>query len=411
MPEFLRLSAPDEALKTFFSHLPAAKPKMERIRTADALNRVLAVPVIAHDSLPAFSRSTVDGFAVHAADTYGSSDSMPVYLNLIGEVPMGTKPAFSIHRGQAAVIHTGGMLPEGADAVVMMEYTQKSHAGEVEVLRAAGVGENIIKAGEDILAGETALAAGTLLRPAQIGGLLSLGVTEIDAAVRPTFGILSSGDEVVPPEQTPAMGQVRDINSYSLCALIEQNGGRGKVYGISPDQPEVLRGMVAKAMAENDAVVITAGSSASVRDLTSEIIDSLGKPGVLVHGVNVRPGKPTILGICDGKPVIGLPGNPVSALVIATIFVKPVVRYLQGLPRTDVRPAVDARMSLNVATPDKRESWIPVRIIEEEGAYLAEPVFFKSNLIFRLARADGLVHIPAVANGLSAGEAVKVFLI
>ena len=411
MPEFLKLMPPDAALKTFFDHIPPARPKVEVIPTTQALGRVLSGPVAATETLPAFSRSTVDGFAVQAADTYGASDSLPIYLSVGGEVPMGAKPDFSVEANHAAVIHTGGMLPEGANAVVMMEYTQMARNDEVEVLRSAAVGENIIKAGEDVVEGQEVLSGGTRLRPAQIGGLLALGITEVAVNVPPRFGILSSGDEVIPPEQKPIPGQVRDTNSYSLSALIEQNGGQAVRYGISPDNPEALRKMVEKALIENDAVVITAGSSASTRDLTSNIIDMLGKPGVLVHGVNVRPGKPTILGVCDGKPAIGLPGNPVSALVIAGLFVRPVVRYLAGMPVDEPKAFVPARLSLNISTPDGRESWIPVRLIAGEKGYQAEPIFFKSNLIFTLATADGLIQIPASANGLAAGEDVRVYLI
>ena len=411
MPEFLKLMPPDEATKMFFDHIPPARPRTENIPTVQALGRVLAGPIVAPETLPAFSRSTVDGFAVRAPDTFGASDALPIYLDLVGEVPMGAKPGFSIEPNHAAIIHTGGMLPEGADAVVMMEYTQMARAHEVELMRAAAVGENIIKAGEDVLEGQEVLAGGTRLRPAQIGGLLALGITEVTVSIPPRFGILSSGDEVIPPEQRPKIGQVRDTNSYSLSALIEQNGGQAVRYGISPDNPEALRSMVEKALAENDAVVITAGSSASTRDLTSKIINELGKPGVLVHGVNVRPGKPTILGVCDGKPTIGLPGNPVSALVIAGLFVRPVVRYLAGMPAGEPRAFVPARLSLNVSTPDGRESWVPVRLIAGENGYAAEPIFFKSNLIFTLATADGLIKIPAAANGLAAGEDVRVYLI
>lgn len=411
MPEFLKLMPPDAALQTFFDHIPPSRPETEMIETIRGLGRVLAGPVTAPETLPAFSRSTVDGFAVRAADTFGASDSLPIYLTVVGEVPMGGKPGFQVEPNQTAVIHTGGMLPEGADAVVMMENTQTARVDEVEILRAAAVGENIIKAGEDVVLGQEVLPGGTRLRPAQIGGLLALGILKVRVNKPPRFGILSSGDEVVPPEQKPDIGQVRDTNSYSLSALIEQHGGLAIRYGISPDDPQALRKMVERALAENDAVVVTAGSSASTRDLTSEIIHSLGKPGVLVHGVNVRPGKPTILGVCDGKPVIGLPGNPVSALVIAGLFVKPVVRHLAGMPADEPRAFVPARLSLNISTPDGRESWVPVRLTCGEKGYLAEPIFYKSNLIFTLASADGLICIPAAANGLAAGEDVQVYLI
>ncbi|MCK4900638.1 MAG: molybdopterin molybdenumtransferase MoeA, partial [Anaerolineales bacterium] len=222
---------------------------------------------------------------------------------------------------------------------------------------------------------------------------------------------ISSGDEVISPESELEPGQVRDVNAYTLSALIEQVGGIPKRYGIIPDDESALRASAASALEECEVVVITAGSSASTRDLTAQVIDSLGEPGVLVHGVNVRPGKPTILAVCNNKVMIGLPGNPVSALVIATLFVSPVVEVLMGLQRTRPRPSVSAQLTLNLASQAGREDWVPVRLISTPEGYQADPVFGKSNLIFTLSRADGLVRIPADANGLAAGESVKVFFL
>jgi molybdopterin molybdotransferase len=304
------------------------------------------------------------------------------------------------------------MLPSGADAVVMVEHTQIARPGEIEVLRAVAPGDNVIAVGEDVAVGEQVLPAGRRLRPAEIGGLLALGFAQVQVARRPQVGILSSGDEVVPPAEEPGPGQVRDINSYALSALVEAAGGVGRVYGIVPDREDALRERVTQALAENDLVVITAGSSASTRDLTAGVIQGLGAPGVLVHGVNVRPGKPTILAVCAGKPVIGLPGNPVSALVIARLFVRPVVERLLGLPAQAARPSVAARLAVNLPSQAGREDWVPVQLRAAPGGTLeAEPIFFKSNLIFNLARADGLVRIEPDATGLSAGENVVVELL
>ncbi len=301
MPEFLELLPPADALALLTRHLPAPLPAAEEIDTALALGRVTAGPVLSDERLPAFSRSTVDGYAVRARDTFGASDSLPAYLPLAGEVPMGAAPAFALSAGQAALIHTGGMLPPGADAVVMLEYTQTARPGEIEVLRAAAPGENVLNAGEDVEAGQVVLPPGRLLRPAEIGGLMALGLTRVKVARPPRVGILSSGDEVVDPGLTPRPGQVRDINSYTLSALVEKHGGCPVRYGMIPDRRDALRSAVQRALEECDVVVITAGSSASTRDLTAEVIDELGQPGVLVHGVNVKPGKPTILAVCAGQ--------------------------------------------------------------------------------------------------------------
>lgn len=411
MPEFLELLPPGEALALLLRHLPPGDLQKEIVETAAALGRVTASPVTAPEPLPPFPRSTVDGYAVRAADTYGASDSLPAYLTLIGEVPMGSRPNFSLQPRQAAVIHTGGMLPPEADAVVMLEHTQLARADELEVLRAVGVGENILRAGEDVAAGQEILAAGVKLGPAEIGGLMGLGLLQVEVVRPPRVVILSSGDEVVPPDRQPELGQVRDINSYSLSALVQAYGGQPVRYGIVPDQAEALRAAVAQALAECDLVVITAGSSASVRDFTAQVIQQMGEPGVLVHGVNVKPGKPTILAVCNGKAVIGLPGNPVSALVIALLFVTPVIERLLGLPPDRPRPQTTAQLTVNLASQAGREDWVPVKLLSAQEGYLAEPIFYKSNLIFTLVQADGLLYIPPDATGLASGEMVRVLLL
>ncbi len=440
MSEFLQLLPPTEALQTLLRALPDREPAAEMIDTTNALGRVTAADVRAPHPLPEFPRSTVDGYAVRARDTFGTSESLPGYLTLVGEVPMGDAPSFALTPGACALIHTGGMLPEGADAVVMLEYTQMvgrgdlhgrtrvgtgtardEHASpapthEIEISRAVAEGENGLRVGEDVAADQIVLAVGVSLRPAEIGGCMALGIIQMRVATKPKIGILSSGDEVIPPGQSPRPGQVRDINSYSLAALVKEAGGEPALYGIGPDSLEAMKATAARALTECDAVVITAGSSASARDTTAEAIAALGAPGVLVHGVNVRPGKPTILAVCDDKAVIGLPGNPVSALVIAGLFVVPVIEKLLGLKVLRPRPSVLARLTVNVPSQAGREDWVPVKLLVNgkwgmgngEARYLAEPVFGKSNLIFSLAAADGLVRIPPDATGLSAGEMVEV---
>jgi molybdopterin molybdotransferase len=303
------------------------------------------------------------------------------------------------------------MLPGQADAVVMLENTQGARPAEVEILRAVAVDENVLKAGEDVLQGQEVIPSGALLRPPEIGGLMALGITRLLVYRQPRVGLISSGDEVAPPQAKLQPGQVRDVNSYSLSALIEEHGGVPVRYGIVSDDAQALESLAKKALAACDLLVITAGSSASARDLTAQVINTLGKPGVLVHGVSVRPGKPTILAVCDGKVVIGLPGNPVSALVIAGLFLAPVLRLLSGIAKAALQPTVKARLSLNVPSQAGREDWAPVRLLPSEQGYQADPVFGKSNLIFTLVRADGLVRIPPAATGLSAGEQVEVVLL
>jgi molybdopterin molybdotransferase len=413
MPEFLQLLPPQDALDKLLVAYKGCSTEtgwLEEVDLQHALGRVTAEAILAPHPLPSFPRSTVDGYAVRAADTYGASDGLPAYLTVVGEVPMGRAPGFDIKPYECALIHTGGMLPESADAVVMVEQTQSVRSGEVEILRAVAVAENVLEVGEDVSAGQEVIPAGTQLRPAEIGGLAALGILRLWVARRPRIGIISSGDEVVPPDTDIQAGQVRDINVYTLSALVQVAGGDPISYGIAPDEETALSGTARKALESCDMVVITAGSSASTRDLTASVISSLGKPGVLVHGVNVRPGKPTILAVCDGKVMIGLPGNPVSALVIASLFVVPVIRCMLGVRLERPKPTLVAKLTLNLASSAGREDWIAVRLIKSEHGYLAEPVFGKSNLIFTLSRADGLVRIPPDATGLSAGQFVEVTL-
>ncbi len=408
MPEFLELLSPSKALERLLANLKLPAPVLETLPTEQAAGRVVGIKVLSPETLPAFPRSTVDGYAVHARDTFGASDTLPIYLSLGPDTPMGQSPGFNLMSGHASLIHTGGMLPDGADAVVMLENTQTTGSGELEVLRPLGVGENILQTGEDVKAGQEVIPAGRKLRPADIGVLMALGITQITVIKPPRVAVLSSGDEVVPPTVTPQPGQVRDINSYSLSSLIQQNGASPVRYGIVPDRREVLFETLRKALQECDAVVITAGSSASTRDLTAEVIEQTGNPGVLVHGVNVRPGKPTILAVCDGKAVVGLPGNPVSALVIARLFVTPLIYHLAGNVPPTFKPSIIARLKINIASQAGREDWIPARLVKSGQGFEVEPIFFKSNLIFMLAQADGLIYIPADATGLSTGDFVQV---
>ncbi len=410
MPEFLELLPPSRALSYWLDFIPQLLKDVERLAVVDSLRRITANAVFSPEPLPAFPRSSVDGYAVRAADTFGASESLPAYLTVKGELPMGKTPPFDLQPGEAALIHTGGMLPEGSNAVVMLEYTQPSRENEIEVLRAVAEGENILKPGEDVQQGEEVISPGIRLRPPEIGGLMALGILEVDVLRRPQVGILSTGDEVVSPQSELQPGQVRDVNSYSLSALVEQAGGVARRYGIFPDQAAALEGGVRKALDECDAVIITAGSSASTRDLTAEVINRMGKPGVLVHGLNIRPGKPTILAVCNGKPVIGLPGNPVSALVIAYLFVPSALNRLCGVSGF-IRPTLRARLTVNLPSQAGREDYYPAKLLRKDAQWQAEPIFYKSNLIFSLSRADGLIYIPEDATGVGAGEEVEVYLL
>jgi molybdopterin molybdotransferase len=410
MPEFLKLIAVQQALQILLSQMQVTVSR-ERVQTINALGRVTAEAICSPISLPQFPRSTVDGYAVRAADTFGVSESLPTYLRVIGEVHMGSAAGFDINPGETGVIHTGGMLPDSCNAVVMVEYTQQVGADTVEILHSVAVGENIINVGEDVQTGEEVVASGVRIRPAEIGGLAAMGVLDLMVAQKPVVGIISTGDEVIPPEGSLLPGQVRDINSYSLSALIDQTGAIPRRYGIYPDRANLLEAVAAQALNECDMMVITAGSSASARDLTAMVINTLGSPGVLVHGVNIKPGKPTILAVCNHKVVIGLPGNPVSALVIAGFFVVPVVESLLGLSNVGAHTRLYARLTTNVPSQAGREDWVAARLYSDPSGYMADPIFSKSNLIFNLVRANSMIRVPPDATGLSAGDLVEVQLL
>ncbi len=409
MPELFTVLPPDEALHRLFTHLTARVPN-ETIETSRALNRVLAEAPTARSPLPAFPRSTMDGYAVRAADTFGATEAMPAYLAVIGETPMGSMPSRSVDRGEAMIIHTGGMLPEGADAVVMIERTQRTTENEIEVMRPVAPGENVLQVGEDVKRGDPLFSSGHLLRPQDLGGLMALGITQLTVARQPRVSVLATGDEVIDPHFDPQPGQVRDVNTYAIGGLISRAGGIPQAGGIIRDDFDALLSAAQNSLARSDALVLSAGSSVSVRDMTSDVIARLGKPGVLVHGVSIKPGKPTILALCDGKPVFGLPGNPVSALVVGDLFITPTLWRMQGCTHPPAPQTVQAKLSHNLASAPGRVDYIQVKLIERDGEWWAEPVFGKSNLIYTLVKSDGMMIIPGDANGVAAGEWVEVRL-
>lgn len=416
MAEFFNVLSPDDARALLLRHIhPTAESEV--VATVDALGRTTAVDIYAPHPLPNFRRSTMDGYAVRAQDTYGAGESLPGILQVVGEVLMGREADIALGTGQAALIHTGAMLPPAADAVVPVEHTQATGApaangfpDEIEVYRTTAVGQNVIQVGEDVSDGALILAAGTLLRPQEIGGLLALGITTLSVRSRPRVIILATGDEVVSPERFPGPGQVRDINSYTVAGQCARAGAVPVIQGIVPDDFVALRDAAAKALAGGAMVVLSAGSSVSVRDMTVDVIDELGKPGVLFHGVATRPGKPTIAGVIDGKPVLGLPGNPASAMIQFDMFGVPAIYHLLGINRWPLPNQVRARLTRNIPSESGREDYVPMRLEETADGYTATPIFGKSNLIYTLVNADGLVKVPLNVGGLLAGELVDVRL-
>lgn len=408
MKELFDVLTPADAWRTLKAHL-APTMKVERVPVAKALDRVLANDLVSPADLPDFPRSTMDGFAVRAADTYGATEGLPAYMTVVGEVLMGTAAEIPVSGGQALRIATGGMLPEGADAVVMVENTQAVDDSTLEVVRPVAPGENVLRVGEDVASGASVLPRGHRLRPQDLGGLAALGIVEVDVASRLRVAIISSGDEVVPPEQQLAPGQIHDVNTSTLAALVHRAGHDPLPLGIVQDCYEELAATARRALTLADVVILSAGSSVSVRDMTAEVLDSLGKPGVLVHGVSLRPGKPTVLGVADGKPLFGLPGNPVSCMVTFDLFVAPTLAHMTGAAEAP-RRVVRACLAHNIPSATGREDYVQVRLEQRGDQLWAVPVFGKSNLIYTLIRADGMVKIELDAGGIAEGETVPVVL-
>lgn len=406
MPELFTVVTPQEALEKLKDNL-THRVASETVKTNLAIGRVTAGPIYSSDNLPTFPRSTMDGYAVIASDTYGSTESIPTYINLIGEIPMGQPSDLILTRGNIAKVHTGSMLPEGSDAVVMVENTQIVDAQTIEIVRPVAPGENILQVGDDIAKGQIILPEGHLMRAQDIGGLMGLGITELNVYGRPKVVIISTGDELIPPNKDLTPGKIRDINTYSLAALTLQSGAIPLTTPIIGDSFEELLDAARKSILEADMLVISAGSSVSTRDLTSAVISNLGDPGILVHGISIKPGKPTILASIEGKPVVGLPGNPVSALVIFDIFCIPSIYMLSGCSTPPDKPNVDARITHNLASIPGREDYIPVKLRTEGEILLADPIFGESNLITTVMKADGLIKIPLDKSGIYQGEIVN----
>jgi molybdopterin molybdotransferase len=402
--EFFAVRTVAETLAGF---RPARRTAVEAVALDAAHGRVPDEPVRAPHDLPGFARSTVDGYAVRAADTYGASEGLPSYLDVTGAVAMGRAPEVTVAPGRAVTMPTGGVLPDGADAVVMVEHTQEAMPGTIEVVRPAAPGDGLVRADEDARAGAELLPAGRPLRPQDLGLLAAAGVTSVRVLARPRVAIVSTGDEVVDPAtEELAVGQVRDASAVALAALVREAGGEPDVRGIVPDDREALTAALRAAVSESDVVVVSAGSSVGARDETAAVVAQLGEPGIWTHGIALRPGKPTLLADCGGVPVIGLPGNPRSALVVFRLVGMPVVRLVGGVTDPPPEPSVRARLERDIPSAAGRLDVVQVAV--RDG--VAQPLFGASALLSILTAADGYVVGADDATGLAAGTEVDVTL-
>jgi molybdopterin molybdotransferase len=397
-------------LEGVFEHLTAFPlAPTEQVPLVEALGRVLATEICSDADLPDFTRATMDGFAVRAASTFGASEANPAYLTLKGSIAMGNAPGFTLGVGEAARIATGGMLPQGADSVVMIEHTAPIDATTIEVYRSAAPGQHVLEIGEDFKLGEVVLSPGRKLRAQEIGLLAAFGHQRIPVFRRPLVGIISTGDEVVPIDTAPGPGRIRDINTYTLTGLVAKAGGVPVSYGIVADEPDALREKCNSALARMDMVLLSGGSSVGTRDFTIDVFNSLPDCRLLVHGIAISPGKPTILAKIGGKAFWGLPGHVVSAMVVFEIVVRPFIEQVAGLAAGS-RPTfrLSARLTRNVPSVQGRTDFIRVRLREKAGSLWAEPLLGKSGLIHTMVRADGLIEIGMNTEGLNKDAVVEV---
>jgi molybdopterin molybdotransferase len=402
--EFFAVRTLGEALTGF---RPSRRTRADATGLEEALGRVPAAAVTAPHALPGFARATMDGFAVRAADTYGASDGLPSYLDLVGEVRMGRPPEVEVRPGTAVATATGAPLPPGADAVLMVEHTQSAAPELLEVLRPVAPGDGMVRADEDAAPGAELAAAGRPLRAQDLGMLAAAGVTEVTVHARPRVTIVSTGDELVPPATSDLeIGQVRDSTAVALAALVRDAGGEPRHAGIVPDDPDALAATLRGALDGSDVLVVSAGSSVGARDETAAAIASLGEPGIWCHGLAFRPGKPTLLADCGGVPVIGLPGNPRSALVVFRVLGVPIVRLVGGCTAPPPEPTVHARLGRDLPSASGRVDVVQARV--RDG--LATPLFGSSSLLSILTAADGYLVVPEAATGLAAGSDVEVTL-
>ena len=405
----LEVKTVNEVFKIIGEQFSGYPIETESIQLLEARGRILAEDIISPENVPAFTRSSVDGYAVFASDTFGASDAMSVQLLKSTPVEMGITTQNPLKRGDAAYIPTGGELPKNADAVVMIEYTEENNDEFIYINKPVAPGNNVVLTGDDIKINSAVFNSGKKLKTADTGVLASIGIDKVKVKRKLKVGIIATGDEIVPIEQKPVNAQVRDINSNILYAALKEYNAEPVMYGIIGDNFEKIKSVAANALKECDVLCISGGSSAGEKDETVKIIESLGDPGVLVHGIAVKPGKPTIIGKAGNKPVIGLPGHPASAFIIYSIFVTNLLDTMTAALQNS-KKIIAAVLSQNYPSNTGREEFVPVKLDIENDKFIAHPVFGKSGQIKMLSDADGYIHIKRGTEGLMANHPVKVIL-
>jgi molybdopterin molybdotransferase len=406
MKEFFKV----KTLETVLNYRSAfPRVEIEKVPLLETVGRVLAEDITADDDLPDFPRAIVDGYAVQGASTFGSSEGNPAYLTVSGSIAMGESPKLTIGPGEAARIATGGMLPHGADSVVMIEHTEVIDDTTIEVYRSVAPGQNMITIGEDIKKQANVIKQGQTIRPQEAGLMAALGKKEVAVYQKPVIGIISTGDEIISVEETPSRGQIRDINTYTLAGLIHQAEAIAVTYGIIQDNFENLFEKCKSALDRCHMILISGGSSVGARDFTVEVFSSLPDAEILVHGISISPGKPTILAKVQNKAFWGIPGHVVSAMIVFARVVRPFIEYIGGKSdekRKELR--LQAKLSRNVASAQGRVDFIRVQLRIDGNQLWADPVLGKSGLISTMVKADGLIEIDINTEGLDKGTVVEV---
>jgi len=398
-----------EAALKLEPHMMTFYERVEEVPLETSWGRIIARDIKASYNLPHYRKSTVDGLAVRAADTFGASESLPAFIVKTGEILMGQAPSGPIKKGEGMLIPTGGMLPEGADAVVMVEYLEDFGESLYGVGESVAPGDNFIDIGEDIALGDGIINQFSIIRAQEMGLLAAQGIVKVPVMKRILIGFLSTGDEIVKPEAEPEMGQTRDINSYSLMGQAIACGCEVKHYGIVGDDEQELRKRLNIMLAENDIIILSGGSSVGKRDLTAQLIEEAGEKGLLFHGLALRPGKPTIAGVAQGKVVFGLPGHPASAMVVFDSLIRP---WLDASMKRDLKmPLPEGILTQNIFSGSGREEFVQVRIVPGDDEFYLEPIRGKSGLISTMAQADGIIHISLDQDGLEANKKIGVRLL
>lgn len=380
----------------------------EKISVLTALDRILYEDIKAPINVPEFNRSTVDGYAVIAKDTFGASDSLPSFLESIGEVEMGKTTGLVLKSGKCCYVPTGGMLPQNSDGVVMVEYTEVLEDNTVCIQAGIAPKENTLQIGEDITKGEILFKKGHRIRPQDIGVLSGIGMSEIKVYKRPRVSIISTGDEIIPPDAEAKLGQIKDMNTYSLAAAAIKDGCEIVGRDVVRDKLEELQDKLKEFIKISDIVLVSGGSSMGTKDITKDAVNGIGEPGVFIHGIAIKPGKPTIIGRINNTAVFGLPGQPVSALVVYQRLVGHLINKLYG--SKSLVPYIFGELAVNIASAPGREHYVMVDILEEEGRTLIQPIYGKSGMLTMMTKSTGYIKIDTNQEGLNKGENVKVYL-